>query len=145
MTIARSVAEVIAEHVTLHLECIDRMYLNLYIPMLQTPEGVAWFWRHHRGYQFASSALMAPMGQAFVDRIKRFAQHEGVELVGFRKGQRKDDIAQERLRHFARDEGRLLRPGLALLDARDPPQPAALRRAILNLDQAIDRLWRDAA
>jgi hypothetical protein len=105
MTIARSVAEVIAEHVTLQLECIDRMYLNLYIPMLQTPEGVAWFWRHHRGYQFASSALMAPMGQAFVDRIKRFAQHEGVELVGFRKGQRKDDIAQERLRHFARDEG----------------------------------------
>jgi hypothetical protein len=49
MTIPHSVAEVLAEHVTLELECIDRMYLNLYVPMLQTEQGVAWFFRHHRG------------------------------------------------------------------------------------------------
>jgi hypothetical protein len=47
MTIARSVAKVLGEHVTLDLECIDRMYLNLYVPILQTPEGTAWFWRRH--------------------------------------------------------------------------------------------------
>src|SRR5215204_445171 len=35
MTIARSVAEVLDQHVTLELECIDRMYLNLYVPILQ--------------------------------------------------------------------------------------------------------------
>jgi hypothetical protein len=105
MTIARSVAEVIAEHVTLQLQCIDRLYLNLYVPMLQAPEGVAWFWRHHRGYQFASSALMAPMSDAFVDRIKQFADNECIELVRFRKGQRKEDLAKERLGQFHRDEG----------------------------------------
>jgi hypothetical protein len=31
MTVARSVAEVLSEHVTLELEGIDRMYLNLYV------------------------------------------------------------------------------------------------------------------
>jgi hypothetical protein len=105
MTISRSVAEVLDEHVTLQLECIDRMYLNLYIPILQTPEGTAWFWRHHRGYEFASSALMAPMTRAFAERIQTFADSEGIEVVTFRKGQRKDDIARERLSRFEADEG----------------------------------------
>lgn len=29
MTMARTVAEVIEEHVTLKVECIDRMYMNI--------------------------------------------------------------------------------------------------------------------
>jgi hypothetical protein len=41
MTIARSASQVLAEHVTLELECIDRLYLNLYVPMLQAEAGVA--------------------------------------------------------------------------------------------------------
>jgi hypothetical protein len=32
MTLPRSVADVLAEHVTMELECIDRMYLNVYQP-----------------------------------------------------------------------------------------------------------------
>ena len=32
MTVARSAAEVLDEHVTFELECIDRMYLNAYVP-----------------------------------------------------------------------------------------------------------------
>ena len=38
MTVARSVADVLAEHVTLEVECIDRMYLNVYVPKLQFVE-----------------------------------------------------------------------------------------------------------
>ena len=52
MSITRNVAEVLAEHVTLEMECIDRMYLNLYVPMLQTEGGVAYFWREHRGLTY---------------------------------------------------------------------------------------------
>ena len=36
MNVGRNAAEVVAEHTTLTLECIDRMYLNLYGPMLQS-------------------------------------------------------------------------------------------------------------
>ena len=43
MTIARSDADVLADHTTLELECVDRMYLNVYVPLLQTPAGVAYY------------------------------------------------------------------------------------------------------
>jgi hypothetical protein len=34
MTLPRTVADVLAEHVTFEVECIDRMYLNVYVPQL---------------------------------------------------------------------------------------------------------------
>ena len=58
MSVPRSVAEVLDEHITLEVEGIDRMYLNVYVPQLQREQGVASFFRFHRGHQFASSALM---------------------------------------------------------------------------------------
>ncbi|MDA8399032.1 MAG: hypothetical protein M0008_03135, partial [Actinomycetota bacterium] len=48
-TVARSVADVLADHVTLEVESIDRMYLNGYVPGLQYPEGVVGFFKRHRG------------------------------------------------------------------------------------------------
>ena len=59
MSLPRSVAEILREHVTLEVEGIDRMYLNTYVPGLQYESGVAAFFRRHRGYPFASSVLMA--------------------------------------------------------------------------------------
>ena len=88
MTIARSVSEVLDDHVTLQIECADRLYLGLYVPILQDPRGVAWFWKEHRGHDFASSSLMAPMTESFVRRIAAFAQCEGIDVIQFRKGQR---------------------------------------------------------
>src|SRR5205085_11836609 len=40
MSVSRSVAEVLADHVTLEVEGIDRMYLNVYVPGLQREQGV---------------------------------------------------------------------------------------------------------
>lgn len=105
VTVARTVADVLDEHVTLEVECIDRMYLNLYVPLLQTEGGVANFWRVHRGHNFASSALMAPMSKKLVDRIESFAECEGLDLVRFRKGMRKEDIAKRYLAGFEAREG----------------------------------------
>ena len=64
MSVPRSVSEVLSEHVTLEIEGIDRLYLNLYVPILQNPAGIAHFWLRHRGQKLASSALMAPMTAA---------------------------------------------------------------------------------
>ena len=66
MSIAWSIAEILSEHVTLELECIDRMYLNVYVSQLKREEGVAGFFRFHRGHRFASSVLMDPNSQAYV-------------------------------------------------------------------------------
>jgi hypothetical protein len=105
MSVARSVAEVLADHVTLELESIDRLYLNAYVPRLQHDRGAAAFFRVHRGQAVASSALMAPVTAAFVDAIGAFAAARGVPVVAFAKGQRKDDVARAHLARFAGDEG----------------------------------------
>jgi hypothetical protein len=40
-----NVAEVIRDHVTLGVECVDRLYLNAYVPGLQRGDGVVAFLR----------------------------------------------------------------------------------------------------
>ncbi len=105
MSVAQSVATILDEKVTLDLESIDRMYLNVYVPHLQTPAGVAHFFRVHRGATFASSALMAPQSTAFVAALERFARTQGVPLISFKKGQRKDDVATAYRAQFAGEEG----------------------------------------
>jgi hypothetical protein len=93
MTLPRSVADVLSDHVTMQLECIDRMYLNLYVPKLAFADGIAHFFRAHRGQPFVSSALMDPITKSFVGAIHGFVTLEGLDLVHFQKGERKDDIA----------------------------------------------------
>jgi hypothetical protein len=105
MTVPRSVAEVLTDHVTLEVECIDRMYLNLYVPKLQYETGVVGFFKGHRGATFASSALMDPMTRDFVRDVETFVTDRGIDLVTFEKGQRKDDIALAYLSDFDGDEG----------------------------------------
>jgi hypothetical protein len=104
MTLPRSAAEVLADHVLFEIESIDRMYLNLYQPRLQHGAGIAAFFVGHRGNRFASSGLMAPMTAAFTADIGHFAASRGLDLVRFAKGQRKDDVTQEYLRQAARDD-----------------------------------------
>jgi hypothetical protein len=105
MKIAQSVAEVLTDHVTLEVEGIDRMYLNVYVPQLQCEHGVVQFFRVHRNQPWAWSALMSPMSRQFVAALDRFIKEEGIEVVQFRKGQRKDDVMAERLRKFDAEEG----------------------------------------
>ena len=105
MTIARSVADVLRDHVVLEYESIDRMDLNVYVPTLQTVGGMLGYLRVHRGQRFASTATVAPMTDAFVRNIEQFVDGEGVDLITFEKGQRKDDVTQKYLRKFKKNEG----------------------------------------
>jgi len=105
MTLPRTVADVISRHVTLEVESIDRMYLNVYQPRLQTAAGVAAFFRSHRGHLFASSALMDPISKGFIAQIETFAAANKAPLISFTKGQRKDDVAKEYLAKFPDKEG----------------------------------------
>ena len=105
MTLPRTVADVLDDHVTLEVECIDRMYLNLYQARLQHDLGVVGFFKFHRGFPFVSSVLMDPISKAFVASIHRFIADQGVDLVEFRGGQRKDDVAHAYLADFDGTEG----------------------------------------
>ena len=105
MSIARSVAEILSEHVTLELESIDRMYLNVYVPRLQREAGVAGLFRFHLGHRFASSVLMDPISQTFVEAMGSFAKEHKLDVVSFRKRERKDDVMKGYLKRFMGEEG----------------------------------------
>src|SRR4051812_43045590 len=105
MTLPRTVADVLNEHVTLEVEGIDRMYLNVYQPGLQTDRGVAAFFRFHRGETFASSALMDPISKTFIAAVDHFVAQEQIPLITFTKGQRKDDVAKEHHAQFHGTDG----------------------------------------
>src|SRR5262247_551718 len=96
MELSKSVAELQREHVVLGLECIDRMYLNAYVPQLTSEAGVAGFVRGHLGYRFASTKQVAEMTEAFVQSIMQFGLDHKIDLVRFKKGQRKDHVMQAR-------------------------------------------------
>jgi hypothetical protein len=105
MTVARSVADVLDDHVVFEVESIDRMYLNVWQPRLAYGGGVSGFFVGHRGYHYASTALMDPMTKTFVADIHGFVAARGLELISFTKGQRKDDLAQQFLDKFTEPEG----------------------------------------
>jgi hypothetical protein len=85
-------AEMVAGHVTLDVSCLDRVYLNGYVPRLQTPGGVIYFFHDHRGKPIVSPALFEPIGEKFRKDMKDWAQASGVPVVMFRAGERKADV-----------------------------------------------------
>lgn len=103
--LAQSVADILSDHVRLSIECIDRMYLNVFAPGLQYEQGIVRFFRTHRGQPLPPAALMNPTTRGFVAALEHFVAREEVPLVTFRKGERKDDVMAEHLRRFGRDEG----------------------------------------
>jgi hypothetical protein len=76
-----SVADVLRKHVVLEVEGIDRMYLNVYVPVLQAVEGVLKFIRIHRAHPVASTAMVEPITRRFVESIERFAQDNQVPIT----------------------------------------------------------------
>jgi hypothetical protein len=101
--VRRNVAEILHNHVTFELEAIDRMYLNAYVPSLQTGAGFVYFVKTQLGARVPSTMMVAPLNQQFVEAIEGFVSTEGIDLVTFEKGQRKDDVAQQYLATFGRN------------------------------------------
>jgi hypothetical protein len=105
MNVPQTVAEVLRDHIVLETESIDRMYLNAYVPQLQSVGGVVGYLHVHKGQRFASTAAVAPMTEAFVQAIERFAEERHIEVVHFPKWQRKDDVTRKYLARFKGHEG----------------------------------------
>lgn len=101
----QSVGELLKSHVVLELEGIDRLYLNGYVPRLQTGANLAYFIKTELGAKVASTFMLAPVGRNFVSSIEQFAQREAVDLVRFLRGQRKDELARRYRDGFQGEEG----------------------------------------
>jgi hypothetical protein len=90
-----NINELLRNHVTLEVACLDRIYLNGYIPNLQIPGQLVTFLVGHRKQKIPSPALLNKMTQRFVQDIKQYAEENDIPIVHFKHGQRKDDIANQ--------------------------------------------------
>ncbi len=73
-----NVNEILRDHVTLAIDCMDRIYLNGYIPNLQVPGQLVNFLTKHRGNVIPSPVLLGKIGQQFVQAVEEYAQeHKG--------------------------------------------------------------------
>lgn len=89
-----NVAELIKDHVTLAVDCVDRVYLNAYVPRLQSSGGVVTFLAHRGGTTIPSPALFGKITETFKRELRAWAEREGVPWLEFAKGTRKDDVVQ---------------------------------------------------
>lgn len=100
-----NVAQLIRDHVSMSNTCIDRLYINGYVPTLQTSGQLCYFLRDHLGNPIPSPALLRPIHDRFVGEVDKMVKNEDIPLVRFKRGQRKDDIAKEHRAGFGKSEG----------------------------------------
>jgi hypothetical protein len=86
-----TVNDVLDGHVGLDVECLDRIYLNGYVPNLQVGGQVASFLTAHLGYVIPSPAILEKIGTGFRRAVDRFAADNEIPVVRFGKDDRKID------------------------------------------------------
>jgi hypothetical protein len=102
MTAAVTVNELLDGHVGLDIECLDRVYLNGYVPNLQVAGQVVSFMTRHLGYRIPSPAILDKIGTAFRRAVTTFAEANHIPMVRFGKTDRKIEVMRRYLAAQAR-------------------------------------------
>ena len=96
-----TVNDLLAGRVGLDVECADRVYLNGYVPGLQTPGHIVGFLTRHLGNPIPSPVVMDQIGQRFRRAVDSYAEANHIPVVRFVKGQRKVDVMRPLMRRAA--------------------------------------------
>jgi len=100
-----NIPELLHEHVTLEVECLDRLYLNGYIGRLATPGGLVTFLREQLGKPIPSPVVLGQVTEKFRQSVKAQAEQQQIPIYQFPHKERKDDIANDfRKRRGVRDQ-----------------------------------------
>ena len=103
-----TVNEVLGGHVALDLECLDRVYLNAYVPILQSSGQVVAFMTQYLGLPIPSPALFDKIGQKFRRSVASFAEANHIPWVKFSKDARKAEVLRRCSGRAARRGARVL-------------------------------------
>ena len=88
MTSAVNIDDVLDGHVSLEIDCIDRLLLNAYVPNLQVSGQVVTFLTGHLGFPVPSPALLEKIGNRFRREVKAFAAEHDVPVLALKKPDR---------------------------------------------------------
>jgi hypothetical protein len=108
-------ATLLRDQVTLTCRSIDRIFLQAYVPKLQSVGLVCRFLRWQRGFTIPSSAAFGKIGAAYVAEVHRWAKANDVPVHYFAKGENKEQLARPLLEAAARlgGGGRVVLVGIA--------------------------------
>ena len=108
-------ATLLRDHITLTCRSIDRIFLQAYVPKLQSVGQVCRFLHRQRGFPIPSSAAFGQIGEAYVAEIHRWAKANGIPVRYFAKKENKEKIAEPLLRAAAEEggDGRVVLIGIA--------------------------------
>ena len=82
------------DRVTLAVRSVDRIFLQGYVPHLQTAGWCARFLREQRGFGYPSSRAFGEVGKAYETAIRNFARKNAIPVVRFAKGDNREEIAR---------------------------------------------------
>ncbi len=99
MASASNVNDLLEGHVALDLECLDRIYLNAYVPNLQVGGQVIRFMKDHLGQPVPSPAIFERIGNRFRQAVKDFAAAHAIPVLRFKRGDRQIDLVRPHLAH----------------------------------------------
>src|SRR5579864_6940687 len=88
-----NIPELLSGHVTLDVECLDRLYLNGYIGPLATAGGLVTFMREQLGKPIPSPVVLGQVTEKFRDAVKAMAERHQIPIYQFDHKERKDDVA----------------------------------------------------
>ncbi len=81
MVSVTNINDVLEGHVTLGLDCLDRLYLNAYVNKLQVEGQVAYFLRDHLHNPVPSPALFEKIGNRFRAAVRTFAADNEIPVL----------------------------------------------------------------
>jgi hypothetical protein len=100
-----SIPELLNGHVTLEVECLDRLYLNGYIGPLATSGGLVTFMREQLGKPIPSPVVLGQVSEKFREAVKAIAGQKQIPIYQFQHKERKDDVANDfRRKRGVRDQ-----------------------------------------
>src|SRR5215204_7471037 len=90
-------ADILDGYVALDVECLDRIYLNGYVPNLQVGGQVVLFMTQHLGKPIPSPAILEKIGTRFRQAVTRFAEGNRIPVVRFRNTDRKLEVMRRHI------------------------------------------------
>src|SRR5881409_839664 len=95
-------ATLLRDHVTLKCRSIDRIFLQAYVPKLQSVGQVCIFLRWLRKVPIPSSAAFGKIGEAYEKAIRTFAKDNDIPFIRFEKKKDKEATARPLIEAAAR-------------------------------------------
>ena len=106
-----TISSLLADHVSLQVRSVDRIFLAGYVPGLQCDGQLVRFLNERAGGTIPSPAILGRIGRSYVEAINAFAKANDIPVVRFAKVDVKEDVARKHMQKAERDD----RTGVVML------------------------------